>query len=64
MQAARPTHVEITPPITIRELSEAMGVKSSDILKKLLAQGTMATVNQVIEPDVAQVHGAGIRPWN
>jgi translation initiation factor IF-2 len=55
--AARPTHVQITPPITIRELSEAMGIKSSDILKKLMAQGTMATVNQVIEPDVAQVIG-------
>jgi translation initiation factor IF-2 len=53
--AARPTHVQVTPPITIRELSEAMGVKSSDILKKLMAQGTMATVNQVIEPEVAQV---------
>ena len=27
-QAPSPTHVEITPPVTIRELSEAMGVKS------------------------------------
>ena len=53
--AARPTHAEIIPPITIRELSEVLGVKSSDILKKLMAQGTMATVNQVIEPEVAQV---------
>ena len=26
------------PPITIRELSEAIGIKSSDILKKLMAQ--------------------------
>ena len=53
--SARPTHVEITPPITIRELSEAMGVKSGDILKKLMAQGVMATVNQIIEPEAAQV---------
>jgi translation initiation factor IF-2 len=53
--AARPTHAEIIPPITVRELSEVLGVKSSDILKKLMAQGTMATVNQVIEADAAQV---------
>jgi translation initiation factor IF-2 len=53
--AQRSTHVEIIPPVTIRELSEAMGVKSSDILKKLMAQGVMATVNQIIEPETAQV---------
>ncbi|HUO07235.1 MAG TPA: translation initiation factor IF-2 [Phycisphaerae bacterium] len=52
---AKPTHVEITPPVTIRQLSEALGVKSSDILKKFMAQGVMATVNQVIDPEAAQV---------
>ena len=51
----RPTHVEITPPVTIRELAEAMGIKTSEILKKLMAQGTMATVNQIIDPEAAQV---------
>jgi translation initiation factor IF-2 len=51
----RPTHVEIMPPVTIREFAEAMGVKSGDVLKKLMAQGVMATVNQVIEPETAQV---------
>jgi len=53
--AAKPTHVEVTPPITIRALSEAMGVKSSEILKKLMATGVLATVNQVLEPETAQV---------
>jgi translation initiation factor IF-2 len=43
------------PPITIRQLGEAMGVKSSEILKKLMAQGVMATVNQIIENEAAQV---------
>ncbi len=55
VQSAKPTHIEITPPITVRELSEAMGVKTSDVLKKLMSQGTMATVNQTVEPDAAQV---------
>ncbi|MGN6369935.1 MAG: translation initiation factor IF-2 [Phycisphaerae bacterium] len=53
--AAKPTHIEITPPVTIRQLSEALGVKSSDILKKFMAQGVMATVNQIVDPEAAQV---------
>ncbi len=53
--AAKPTHIELMPPITVRSLAEAMGVKSSEVLKKLMSQGTMATVNQVLEPDAAQV---------
>ena len=53
--SARPTHVEMMPPITVRAMTEAMGVKSNDILKKLMAQGVMATVNQVLEPDMAQM---------
>jgi translation initiation factor IF-2 len=54
-QAQKPTHIEIAPPVTIRQLAEALGVKGSDILKKLMAQGVMATVNQVIDPEAAQV---------
>ena len=53
--AQRSNKVEVTPPLTIRELSEAMGVKATDIVKKLMAQGVMATVNQSIEVEMAQV---------
>ncbi len=53
--ATRPDHIEITPPVTVREFSEALGVKASDVVKKLMAQGIMTTVNQVIEPDNARV---------
>jgi translation initiation factor IF-2 len=51
--AARPTHVEIEPPVTIRQLSEAIGVKGASLLKKLMAQGVMATVNQALDADTA-----------
>jgi len=51
--ASRPTQIELAPPVTIRELSEAMGVKSSDIVRKLMQQGVMATVNQALENDAA-----------
>ncbi|MBM4052638.1 MAG: translation initiation factor IF-2 [Planctomycetes bacterium] len=41
--------VKIAEPIVIKELSAATGVKATDILKKLLLSGTMATINSVIE---------------
>ena len=53
--SARPTHAEVTMPVTVRVLAEAMGVKSSDILKKLMAQGSVATVSTVLDAEAAQV---------
>ena len=46
--------VKIAEPIVIKELSAATGVKSTDILKKLLLSGTMATINSVIETSRAE----------
>ncbi|MGP1345340.1 MAG: translation initiation factor IF-2 [Phycisphaerales bacterium] len=46
--------VTITEPFSIKDLSSATGVKSSDIVKKLFMQGVMATVNSGIEADQAQ----------
>jgi translation initiation factor IF-2 len=45
--------VEIEEPITVRSLSTALGVKSGDIIGKLMKQGVFATVNQSLEKDVA-----------
>ncbi len=53
--SARPSVVEITPPLTVRQLSEAMGVKSGELLKKLMAQGAMVTVNQTVDAETAQM---------
>ena len=52
--AQKPDHIEIMPPVTIRELAEAMGIKSSDLVRKLMEQGVMATVNQTLDGDTAQ----------
>jgi translation initiation factor IF-2 len=46
--------VKIAEPIVIKELSAATGVKATDILKKLLLAGTMATINSVIETSRAE----------
>ncbi len=45
--------VHVAEPLTIKELSAATGIKSSDIIKKLFLGGTMATINSAIEREKA-----------
>ena len=46
--------VHIAEPFTIKELSSVTGIKAADIMKKLLMQGVLATVNSGIESMKAQ----------
>ncbi len=52
---ARPTKTTISEPIIVKDLSAAMAVKSADIISKLMQQGVMATANQAISADVAEL---------
>ncbi len=45
--------IRIEESISVSELSQAMGVKASDLIRKLMQAGTMATINQQIEADTA-----------
>ena len=45
--------VKIVDAITVGELSQKMGVKATDIIRKLMDMGVMATVNQLIDYDSA-----------
>ncbi len=47
--------VEIEEPITVRTLAEALGVKSNDVIAKLMRQGVFANLNQSLDPDAAAV---------
>jgi translation initiation factor IF-2 len=51
----RPTHAALVPPISVRTLSEAIGIRANDILRKLMGMNVMAVINSVLEPDVAQL---------
>ena len=51
----RPTRAAVTEPITVKDLSAVMGIKATDIITKLMQQGTMATANQVISNEVAEL---------
>jgi translation initiation factor IF-2 len=46
--------VPIEMPITIRSLSEALGVRANDLIAKLMGQGMMFTINSMLEPDLAE----------
>ncbi len=52
---ARPKKVVISEPITVKDLSAALAIKSTDIIQKLIQQDVMATANQVISNEVAEL---------
>jgi translation initiation factor IF-2 len=45
--------VTVEEPITVKSLSAALGIKSSDIISKLMKQGVFATINQSLETEAA-----------
>jgi translation initiation factor IF-2 len=47
--------IRIEESISVSALSQAMGVKGSDLIRKLMASGTMATINQLIDAETAAV---------
>jgi translation initiation factor IF-2 len=47
--------IRIEESISVSALSQAMGVKASDLIRKLMAGGTMATINQLIDATTAAV---------
>ncbi|HYZ88909.1 MAG TPA: translation initiation factor IF-2, partial [Myxococcales bacterium] len=47
--------IRIEETITVGELSQRMGVKSSDLIRKLMTNGKMVTVNQPVDFDTASL---------
>jgi len=50
--AARPK-VRVPEVVTVKDLAEKLNVKPIDVIRKLLALGTMVTINQQIDSDIA-----------
>src|SRR5262249_10521901 len=52
-----PTKISVVVPITVRALSEAVGIRSGDLLFKLIGHGAVAsiTINSNVDPDMAQL---------
>ncbi|MHC4188939.1 MAG: translation initiation factor IF-2 [Planctomycetota bacterium] len=53
--AVRPKKAVVSEPITVKDLSAALAIKSTDIISKLVQQDVMATANEVISSDVAEL---------
>jgi translation initiation factor IF-2 len=45
--------IRVEESISVSELSQAMGVKAADLIRKLMQGGKMATINQQIDADTA-----------
>jgi translation initiation factor IF-2 len=45
----------VKEPITVKELTSAIGVRSGEIMGKLMGMGIMATINQSIETEAAEM---------
>ncbi|MBW1645203.1 MAG: translation initiation factor IF-2 [Deltaproteobacteria bacterium] len=50
--------VKITDAVTVGDLAKRLGVKSSEVIGKLMELGIMATINQVIDVDTATLIAA------
>jgi len=50
--------IRISEVITVGDLSHQLGVKASEVIKKLIGLGVMATINQVLDADTASLVAA------
>jgi translation initiation factor IF-2 len=53
-----PKMIKILETITVKELAEKLQTSSSEIIKKLIKMGVMATVNQNLNPDLVKTVAA------
>ncbi|WP_298704420.1 translation initiation factor IF-2, partial [uncultured Veillonella sp.] len=49
------TEIELSGPLTVKELAEKMGREVSELIKKLMMLGVMATINQEVDVDTATI---------
>jgi translation initiation factor IF-2 len=50
--------VRISEVVTVGDLAHNLGVKASEVIKKLMGLGVMATINQVLDADTASLVAA------
>ncbi|MGH9468413.1 MAG: translation initiation factor IF-2 [Terriglobales bacterium] len=50
---ATATNITISEGITVKDLSERLGLRAKDVIRKLLDRGLLVTVNQTLDTDIA-----------
>jgi translation initiation factor IF-2 len=53
----RPSHIVVQSPVTVRTLSEAAGIKATEILRKLMAMNVIANINAAMDDETAHLIG-------
>jgi translation initiation factor IF-2 len=51
----RPEKATVSEPILVKDLSAALALKVGEVIRKLMSQGVMATANQAISTDAAEL---------
>jgi translation initiation factor IF-2 len=54
-EIARPTHIKIGESIIVKDLASKMSCTAAEVVKKLFMMGVMATINQEIDYDTAEL---------
>ena len=56
--------ITVTEGITVKDLSEKLGIKAKDLIRRLLDQGIIATINHSLDPAMAEqvAQSFGARP--
>ncbi|MCX7680152.1 MAG: translation initiation factor IF-2 [Spirochaetes bacterium] len=54
-ESSIPKKIDITENISVGELAKKMNIKASDLIAKLMKLGMMATINQVIDAETAEI---------
>jgi translation initiation factor IF-2 len=49
-----PQVITLSEGVTVKELAEKTGIKSKDIIRKLIEHGTLVTINQPLNKDLAE----------
>lgn len=50
-----PREIVITPPITVRDFSQATGLKVADVIAKLMRLNVMASINQLLDRETIEL---------
>ena len=58
VEIARPKHIKLPETIAVKDLASKMSYTASDIIKKLMLMGVMASINQEIDYDTASLVAA------
>jgi translation initiation factor IF-2 len=57
VSSERPEKIEVSPPVTVKDLSAALGVKAQVLIKTLLQMGNYVTINQYLDEKLVQELG-------